>query len=301
MNLLQLFADHLLPILLVAGAGYLLAAKFRLDARGLTSVAFNLFAPCLILQLILDSRVPATAVARMAGFAIASLALPALAMFALARWRRWSRTMTSAGVLCAMIPNSGNYGMSANLLAFGQEGLAQASVFFLASSIVTYTVGVLVASLGRARLGDALLGLLRVPTLWAVAAAFGLRLTHVAVPLPAERAIALMAAACIPTFLVILGIQLREAALKGPAEPLIAVAGMRMAGGMAAGFALAPLFGLSGAAHQAGVFQSSMPTAIITIILATEYDVEPAFVSSVVLLTTLLSPLALTPLLSWLT
>lgn len=301
MSLLQLFADNLLPILLVAGAGYALAVAFRLEARGLTSVAFNLFAPCLIFQIILESHVPAAAMARMAVFTLVALGIPATLMLALARWRRWSRTMTSAAVLCVMLPNSGNYGMSANLIAFGQEGLEQASLFFLVSSIHTYTAGVLVASLGRASLGSALLGLLRAPTLWAVAVAFAMRATNWALPTPAERAVALMADACIPAFLVILGIQLRGVKVTGPAGPLIAATGLRLAGGMAVGIAVAPLLGLSGPARQAGVFQSSMPTAVITTILATEYDVEPAFVASVVLITTLLSPLTLTPLLSWLT
>jgi predicted permease len=41
-----------------------------------------------------------------------------------------------------------------------------------------------------------------------------------------------------------------------------------------------------------------MPTAVITIVLATEYDVEPALVTSVVMLTTLASPLVLTPLMA---
>ena len=39
-----------------------------------------------------------------------------------------------------------------------------------------------------------------------------------------------------------------------------------------------------------------MPSAVITLVLATEYDVEPGFVTSVVFLTTLVSPLTLTPL-----
>jgi len=63
---------------------------------------------------------------------------------------------------------------------------------------------------------------------------------------------------------------------------------------------LASLFGLTGAAFQAGVAQSSMPTAVVMTILATEYNVEPSFVSSVVFTSTLLSPLTVTPLLAYL-
>jgi predicted permease len=39
-----------------------------------------------------------------------------------------------------------------------------------------------------------------------------------------------------------------------------------------------------------------MPTAVLNSILASQYDVEPEFVSSAILFTTLLSPLTLTPL-----
>ena len=80
---------------------------------------------------------------------------------------------------------------------------------------------------------------------------------------------------------------------------LVATA-LRLGGGVAVGVVLAPLFGLTGVARQAGVLQAGMPSAVIATILATEFDVEPGFVTSVVLLTTLLSPLTLTPLLAWL-
>jgi predicted permease len=43
-----------------------------------------------------------------------------------------------------------------------------------------------------------------------------------------------------------------------------------------------------------------MPTAVVTTILALEYDVLPVFVTSVVLLATLLSPLTLTVLIAYL-
>ena len=76
--------------------------------------------------------------------------------------------------------------------------------------------------------------------------------------------------------------------------------GLRLLGGVAVGLVLAKLLGLDDVARQAGVLQSAMPSAVITIVLATEYDVEPALVTSVVIITTLLSPLTLTPLLAYL-
>jgi len=43
-----------------------------------------------------------------------------------------------------------------------------------------------------------------------------------------------------------------------------------------------------------------MPTAVMMTILATEYNVEPSFVTTVVFTSTLLSPLTITPLLAYL-
>ena len=67
-----------------------------------------------------------------------------------------------------------------------------------------------------------------------------------------------------------------------------------------AAFGVAHLLGLKGAAFQAGVLQASMPTAVVTTILALEFDVSPNFVTSVVCVTTLLSPLTLTLLIAYL-
>ncbi|MBM3821059.1 MAG: hypothetical protein FJW14_18865 [Acidimicrobiia bacterium] len=58
---------------------------------------------------------------------------------------------------------------------------------------------------------------------------------------------------------------------------------------------------LAGPAFQAGVLQASMPAAIVTTIIALEFDVAPRFVTSVVFLSTLLSPITLTGLIAWLT
>jgi predicted permease len=296
--LLSLFVEHLLPVLLIAGAGWLLAARLRLDPRPIGSIAFNLMAPCLIFRTLLESRVPEADMARIGLFTLVVMAVPTLAAFAVARLARWSRARTSAVVLCVLLPNVGNYGLSANLLAFGEEALAYASVFFVAASLVAYSVGVLVASLGRSGWREAALGLLRVPSIWALAAALALRGAHARLPGALDQSVALVASACIPSLLLVLGMQLRGASLRGSTAPLLTASGLRLLGGMAAGLACAPWFGLAGTARQAVIFESSMPTAVITSILASEYGVEPALVSSVILLTTLLSPLTLTPLLA---
>lgn len=300
MQLLELFTANLLPVFLVAGAGWLMAAKLRADARPVAQAGLYVLAPCLVFDVIVRNAVAPGDLLRMMGYACAALAAPAALAFAIARLGGWSRAHTSAVVLTALLTNAGNYGLSVNLLAFGRGGLAQASLFFLASAIVSFTVGIFVASMGRAGVRDSLFGLLRIPTVWAVALAFTMNGLRLHLPGPVESSVELLASACVPVFLLVLGMQLRGARFEGPPARLLTATALRLGGGAAAGIVLAPLFGLDGVARQAGILQAAMPTAVVSIILATEYDVEPGFVTSVVLLTTLLSPLTLTPLMAWL-
>ncbi len=64
------------------------------------------------------------------------------------------------------------------------------------------------------------------------------------------------------------------------------------------GFLLASALGLTGVTRQAVLVQSAMPSAVITTIVALEFDVAPAFVAAVVVVTTLASPLTLSLLIA---
>jgi hypothetical protein len=56
--------------------------------------------------------------------------------------------------------------------------------------------------------------------------------------------------------------------------------------------------GLEGAARQAAIVQSGMPSAVLTTILALEFDVAPSFVTACVTASTLASPFTVTLLIA---
>jgi predicted permease len=66
------------------------------------------------------------------------------------------------------------------------------------------------------------------------------------------------------------------------------------------GSGIAALFGLGGPSRQAGITEASMPTAVMTTILASEYQLESSLVTAIIFIGTILSPLTLTPLLYFL-
>jgi predicted permease len=296
-NLFRLFADNLLPVLLVAGAGYMAGKWLHVEARSISRVVFYLFSPCLLFELLVTSQFSYADMLRTVGFAVASILTVGGITWLLGRLIRLERNMLAAVLLCTLTLNAGNYGLSLNLFAFGEEALAYASLFFVTSAVITYTLGVTIASMGRASLADSIKGLLKIPVIYVVPLALIFMYRNLELPLPLSRAVSLLSDAAIPGMLVVLGLQLQNNQRTQNVRALLLASGMRLVGGLGIGLVLAAIFGLQGMAYQAGALESAMPTAVMATILATEYDAEPAFVTTAVFVSTLLSPLTLTPLL----
>ena len=286
--------------MLVAGTGYLAGKWLKVEARSISRVVFYLFSPCLLFDLLVTNRFEGGAMLQMVGFTLASVLTVAAITWTLGRLLRLERKMLAAVLLCTLSINAGNFGLSLNLFAFGEEALAHASLFFVTTAVVTYTLGVMIVSMGRANLADSLKGLLKVPVVYVVPLALIFITMEWELPLALSRSVSLLSDAAIPGMLVVLGLQLGKNQRTNNILPLFLAIGMRLLGGLGAGLTLARLFGLQDMAYHAGILESSMPTAVLATILATEYDAEPAFVTTAVFVSTLLSPLTLTPLLLFL-
>jgi predicted permease len=204
--------------------------------------------------------------------------------------------MTSAVVLCATFMNAGNLGLPITQLAFGQVTLAWATVFFSTTSLLSNSAGAWIAGVGRTPALKALAGLAKVPAVYAIPLALALHAMDVSLPPALSVPVNLLAGAAIPSMLLLLGMQ-----LSGNGRPLrygwlALVAGLRFIVSPLVAWFLLPLFRLPPTGVQAALLESAMPTAVLNSILATQFDVEPEFVSSAILLTTVLSPLVLAPL-----
>lgn len=298
--LLTIFVSDLLPVFVIAGVGFLLARHTGVQVLTVSRVTFHALAPAMVFHSLVTSSLSGSDFGRMVLFH-ASIVVSTAVMARLAAVPlRLNREALSAFMLVVVCSNSGNYGLPVALLAFGPEALAFASVYFISSSIFSYTGGVLLAASGRRSLPQALAGVVRVPAVWgAVAAGVALGL---GAPRPEAlmRPIALLSDAALPMMILVLGMQLERASW--PERPLVVATAvvLSLIATPLAALSLSRLVGLEGPALQAGVLQASMPTAVITSILALEFEVAPAFVTSVVATSTLLSPFTVTWLIAYL-
>jgi predicted permease len=301
MNLVaSIFASDILPIFLIAGVGFVLARRFGASVKTLSTVAFNSLSPCLVFNQLVTAQVSGAQSLRVAAFCV----LLTIAIGVVARLTslplRLDRMTLSSFLLVAMFSNSGNYALPVVLFAFGREALSFASVYFVTSAILIYTAGILVAASGHGSVRLAATRLLKVPAVYAVAAAVIVLTTHAAVPAAIMRPIGLLSDAAIPIMLLVLGMQLERAVL--PKHPMAVAAAVVLSlfVAPAIAFGLAWLLGLTGAAKQAAIIEASMPAAVITTVLALEFDLDAAFSTSVVFFTTLLSPITLVLLIAYL-
>lgn len=294
------FANNILPILLLGGAGFALGKLMHVDARSLGRVVFYVFSPVLIFDLLVKNQLRWSEAAAVVGFTITVvLSMGALA-FLLGSFLKLGRSTLTAIVITTMFANTGNYGLPLVAFAFGEKALSYAGVYFITTTFMFYTLGVVIASLGHMNLREAVTGLLKLPTLYAVLVAVLVIEFGVAIPPPLSRAVDLAAGGTIPLMLVLLGVQMKDVVLTGNRRALSVSVGLRLFVAPLIGLTLAGLYGIQGAALQGAVTQASMPSMVSATVLAAEYRLDAKLIAAAVFLSTLISPFTLTLLLVFL-
>jgi predicted permease len=298
--LLSVFLSDLLPIFVIAGAGYALARWLKVSATTVTHVVFYALLPCFSYRLLTTSAATGREFGQIVLLAVlvmlAMAALGALVAFAIGL----DRAQMSAFLLVVMFSNGGNYGLPVVSFAFGETALTYGTVFFLTGSVLMNTLGAFLAAAGRRSIRQALMSVLKIPAIYAILAAVLTLASGVTPPTAVLRPVSMLADAALPLMILVLGMQLERTTV--PRRPALVAAAVCLS------LVAAPLVALGltswldvhGAARQAVVVLSSMPVAVVTAILALEFDNFPDFVTSAVFLSTVLSPLTLTPLIAYL-
>jgi len=290
---ISILINTVLPLLAVAGVGFILARTLRIDRRSISQLIINGFMPLLVFQNLAGSSVPLAEFGRMALFGVIVVAISAGLALLVARLLHLDHLSTATLLLMLMFANVGNFGLPVITLAFGSEALTFGTIYFVTNNLLLYTVGTLIASSGHEPPLRALARLTRMPVIYAVLAAGVVQLFQIRLPAPVMTAVDMLARATIPSMLVVLGMQLNSAGFK-ITRLVVAGSVARLVLAPLLAYAAAVWLGLSGAAFQAGMLESAMPSSVSASVFAVEYDIEPEFAANMVLFTTLVSPFTIT-------
>jgi predicted permease len=299
-ELANIFLNNLLPVFLAAGSGFILAKIIKINPQPISKVILYIFSPCLVFSLLTQNELGHSDILKSMLFLGTTIGIVGLIAWLVTRFLKFERTISAGIILTSMLMNAGNYGMPVVLFAFGASALGYASIYFVTMAILTYTVGIVIASMGTASFKTGFLNLLKLPVIYAIALAFIVMITGWQLPIYFERTVLILGDAAIPTMLVLLGINLANVQLAGFSLPLFLAITFRLLVSPAVALLLVTIFGLGGPARASLVTIAGMPSAVFTSVLATEYNLKPSFVTAIVFTSTLLSPLTLTPLLAFL-
>ncbi|MEM8788418.1 MAG: AEC family transporter [Pseudomonadota bacterium] len=259
------------------------------DVAFVTRLTMTLAIPCLIFMALARTEIdPAT----LRDTALATLA--AYAGIGLSIWLLVSALGYDQRTFWAPLTfgNTGNIGLPVALFAFGAPGLDFAVVVFAIMAVLSFTVGVWVVS-GQ----GSPLAAVREPMVWASVAGGVFLVQGWRLPAWAEATLDLIGQIGIPLMLITLGVaisQLRPAAF-GRALGLGAVKLVICAlAGLLAGLA----FGLPPVGLAVLVMQAATPVAVTNYMLAQKYGANAGEVAGLVVVSTLLSVLAIPLLLA---
>lgn len=286
MGLLVALLNVIVPVLVVAGTGFLLGRVFTLDAGTISKIALNALTPALCLHVLLTTEVSgqvgatlviAYVVVSLLGAAVGGLLTP-----------RVSAPTRRAVMASVAISNSGNMGLPIALFALGQAGFEQSVLLFLASVVLGFVVGPLLFGSGKGSVA-ALKGLLKLPALWTIAIALLMRVFDWSLPLGVMRGVEMLSDATLPIVLLALGIQLGATEKVRLTRAVITASLVRVGAMPFLSLGVGLLFGLSGVPLQALVLAGAMPTAVNAFLLSMEYQGDVRTVADTVTVSTLLS------------
>lgn len=305
--LVSVFATAVLPILALSGVGYLLGTLKDVDVGPLNTVTLYVLSPALIFHSLVTTPVSGSSVAKIFAGVVAFVVSMVVVAELVGRALGEERPLLNAFVLVAAFPNSGNFGIPLSEFAFGAVGRSTAVLFLAAQSVLTYTVGVYVASRGNESGGrGAVTQIFRLPLVYAALAA-GVAVWFGFVPpegSTAMQTLRLTGNAAIPVLLLLLGIELSNTETGAALRRVGPASAMKLLLAPAVGAVVAVSLGfVDPQVGRVFVLETAAPAAVTPLILSIEFaeDVAegvavPEYISTSIFVTTLLAIPTLTVL-----
>lgn len=299
---LDVIVNVIVPILLCASVGWWFGKRFNPDAATMSRVNLYIFLPAFTFITLARSNINLAEIGTLAMqvFSV-SIVMTLVGWLLSRRFPQLAPATSSAFVLVVLLSNTGNYGIPVVQFAFGEDSLQLATVIMVSHALVTNTMGVFVASSGAVPLRRALLNVLYTPTPYAMVLGFLVNALDIPLPLPLERSLVIFRDGTIPLMLVLFGVQMGRIRLRRSSEsnvkPLLLAAGARLMITPVVAFLVTLAFGMDPLTRAILIVQLSTPTAVNSVVLASEFGSDSEFATSAILLTTFVSIMTISGLL----
>ncbi len=285
----------IIPVAFIIIIGVIAGKTLTLHKQTLSQLIVYVLAPALVADSLYTTTISAQNAAQLLlGVFIVAFILYLLVSI-ISHFLKFPAITRKSLIATTLHPNNGNMGLPLVDFALGSAGLERAIIYMIGSSILLF--GVAPAILAGTSLKHSLKVTFKLPLMWAILAGLSLRFLQIKLPFNLGEALHLLGRAAIPIALIILGMELVTTTFKVTNFELISLNFRLVLAPLIALF-VGKLINLNPLDLQVFILQSAMPTAVNTIVLATEFGGESLKVARTIVVTTLLSFLTL-PLVLW--
>ena len=283
MNTVANIINIVLPAFFAIFIGYLVGKLSRINMAPVVDITLYIGVPALVFVSLLDKEIVLLDAARMwaSSFTIQLGCLViAWLVFKIIRQKH------SGLYVPISMMNTVNIPFPIIYLAYGVEGLAAATLFYIPNVILMYSLGVYIMA-GK-HWKENVKEVLRQPVVYAAILGLLLNFSGVKVPALAISSLDFVSRMAIPLVLIVLGYNLSKTRMTSVPTTILACF-LRMGVGLALGLGIVAVLNITGVFRSVVILDAAMPAAATAAILAAKYHNEAEMVSSVVFLTTLVS------------
>ncbi|WP_127559714.1 AEC family transporter [Nioella ostreopsis] len=292
MNLVLTVLEIVAPVFLLAATGFGWR-KFGLDypVEFVTRLAMTIAVPCLIFTALMQTEIDPAALSAMTLASLLAYALMGVLSAGLILVAGIDRRTFLAPTIFG---NTGNLGLPLALFAFGDVGLGYGVVIFAIMAVLSFTIGIRLVSDHAS-----ILRVLREPMVWATLLGALFLWQGWQTPGWLTNSLSLAGQLAIPLMLFTLGVAVARLTPRGVGRAVLLSLAKLVIGisaGVAAGWAL----GLEPVAFAVIVLQMATPVGVSSYLLAERFRADADAVAGYVVISTLISVLALPVLLYFL-
>jgi predicted permease len=291
-NLVLTVLEIVAPVFLLAATGFGWR-KFGLDypVEFVTRLAMTIAVPCLIFTALMQTEIDPAALSAMTLASLLAYALMGVLSAGLILVAGIDRRTFLAPTIFG---NTGNLGLPLALFAFGDVGLGYGVVIFAIMAVLSFTIGIRLVSDQAS-----ILRVLREPMVWATLLGALFLWQGWQTPRWLTNSLSLAGQLAIPLMLFTLGVAVARLTPRGVGRAVLLSLAKLVIGisaGVAAGWAL----GLEPVAFAVIILQMATPVGVSSYLLAERFRADADAVAGYVVISTLISVLALPILLYFL-
>ena len=279
------------PVFCLAAIGYIwMRLGLQYDVEFVTRMSMTLGVPCLIFMSLMRSEIDPVILRDTAVAALASYCVVAVIF-----WLIGKTTGLHMATYWAPLTfgNTGNIGLPVALFAFGQTGFDFAIVIFAIMAVISFSIGVWVVAGGGSPVTAT-----KEPIVWASILGLIFMLQGWSVPIWMANTLDMVGQLAIPLMLITLGVAISRLQPRAIGQATI-LSVVKLAVCIAAPLAIGMWLGLPHLALGVLVLQVSTPVAVTSYMLASKYNAQADQVAGLVVVSTLISVVALPILLAF--